>query len=64
MSEEIPEFMHKLVAATGVPNCYLCKNRIMGAHLDYMDKDRNPQKVCVGCCYKAIDVYIAKLHGE
>lgn len=48
-----------MVEATGVPHCFICQKRIVGAHVDYMDTDRIPRKVCVGCVFQSIDYYIA-----
>ncbi len=57
-SEYVQNMMKQMVAATGVPSCFVCGDRIVGAHLDYMDMGRTPRKVCVGCAYKALDYYI------
>jgi hypothetical protein len=57
-SEYVSKMMAQMVEATGVPVCFLCNKRIVGAHIDYMDKDRIPRKICVGCVFQALDYYI------
>ncbi len=54
----VETMMAKMIAATGMPTCFICGERIVGAHLDYMDSSRIPRKICIGCCYKALDYYI------
>lgn len=49
--------MEKMLAAAHIPSCMICHARIVGAHIDYMDKNRVPRKVCTGCIFKAIDFY-------
>lgn len=67
-NEYIKNMIGKMVEATGVPTCFICGKRIVGAHVDYMDKNRVPRKVCVGCVFEALDYYInakeKRLHGE
>ncbi|MEM3416394.1 MAG: hypothetical protein QW719_03590 [Candidatus Micrarchaeaceae archaeon] len=57
-SEYLQKTINDLISATGVPVCFICGKRIVGAHLDYIDKDREPRKICIGCAYKAIDYYL------
>lgn len=57
-NEHMSKMIGQMMAATGVPSCFLCGKRIVGAHIDYMDKDRTPQKVCVGCIFQALDYYL------
>ena len=57
-NEYIANMINQMVEATGVPLCFICNKRIVGAHIDYMDKDRIPRKICIGCAYQAIDYYI------
>lgn len=63
-SDYINNMMKQMVEATGVPACFICHQRIVGGHLDYMDIGRTPRKVCVGCALTAIDYYIKLLNGE
>jgi hypothetical protein len=57
-SDYAQKLMAQMVEATGVPNCFICGKRIVGAHVDYMDKDRTPRKICIGCTFKSIDYYL------
>ena len=59
---EANEYMNKIIGqmidAQGVPTCFICGKRIIGMHIDYMDKDRVPRKVCIGCVFTALDFYL------
>lgn len=57
-SEYLDKIIGQMVEATGVPSCFICGKRIVGAHVDYMDQSRIPRKVCVGCVFQAIDYYV------
>lgn len=57
-SEYVNKMMAQMIEATGVPTCFICGKRIVGAHIDYMDKDRIPRKICIGCVFQALDYYI------
>ncbi|MEM4097979.1 MAG: hypothetical protein QXS81_04765 [Candidatus Micrarchaeaceae archaeon] len=57
-SEYLQKTMNELISAAGMPICFICGKRIVGAHLDYIDKDREPRKICIGCAYIAIDYYL------
>ena len=57
-SEYLKKMMGQLVEASGVPTCFICGSRITGMHIDYMDKDRIPRKICIGCVYKTVDYYL------
>ena len=57
-SEYMQKMMKQMVEATGVPSCFICGARIVGAHIDYMDKDRVPRKICIRCTYQALDYFI------
>ena len=70
--EETNEYLNKMVGqmidAPGVPTCFICGKRIVGMHIDYMDKDRVPRKVCIGCVFTAVDFYLnereKRMHPE
>lgn len=38
--------------------CWICRKPIVGGVIDFLDKNRNPQKVCISCTLKAIDYYV------
>ena len=57
-SEYLNKIIGQMVEATGVPSCFICGKRIVGAHVDYMDQSRIQRKVCVGCVFQAIDYYV------
>lgn len=48
----------QLMDVSGIPLCFICKKRISGMGIDYLDKDRVPRKVCVGCIFTALDFYL------
>ncbi len=58
IAETAQKAMQRAMEGTGIPTCYICGKPIIGAHIDYIDKDRNPRKICIGCCYLAIDYYL------
>jgi hypothetical protein len=66
--EETNEYLNRMVGqmidATGVPTCFICGKRIVGMHIDYMDKDRVPRKVCIGCVFTALDFYLNEREGR
>ena len=57
-SEYVNKMMAQMIEATGVPTCFICGKRIVGAHIDYMDNNRIPRKICIGCVFQALDYYI------
>ncbi|MEM0147886.1 MAG: hypothetical protein QW139_02610 [Candidatus Micrarchaeaceae archaeon] len=57
-SEYLQKTMNELMSVAGMPVCFICGKRIIGVHLDYIDENREPRKVCIGCAYKAIDYYL------
>ena len=48
----------QLMDVSGIPLCFICKKRISGMGIDYLDKDRVPRKVCIGCVFTALDFYL------
>ena len=60
--EQTNEYLSKMVGqmmdTTGIPMCFVCGKRIVGMHIDYMDKNRVPRKVCIGCVFTALDFYL------
>ena len=70
--EEANEYINRMVGqmidATGVPTCFICGKRIVGMHIDYLDKDRVPRKICIGCVFTALDFYLnergKRMHPE
>jgi hypothetical protein len=59
-SEYLTSITKQMMEATGVPSCFVCGKRIIGMHLDYIDHDRNPRKVCIGCTFIALDFYLSE----
>ena len=59
-SEYLNNMVTTIIEASGVPTCFICSKRIVGAHIDYIDIDRVPRKVCAGCILLAIDFFIAE----
>jgi hypothetical protein len=55
----LTNMMGQLIEASGVPLCFICGKRIIGAHIDYMDKNRMPRKICIGCTFLSLDYYIS-----
>ena len=65
---EANEYMNRMVGqmidATGVPTCFIFGKRIVGMHIDYMDKNRVPRKICIGCVFTALDFYLNEREGR
>ena len=57
-NEYLNGVVKQMMDATGMPACFICGKRIVGMHIDYMDKDRVPKKVCIGCVFTALDFYL------
>ena len=57
-TDNMETMINRVVEASGVPKCYICGNRIVGVHIDYINTERIPVKICISCIFKALDYYI------
>ncbi len=49
---------------SGIKKCIIFGDPIMGANIDLIDNNRNPQKVCMPCVFLAVDYYISYKNGQ
>lgn len=54
----LEKIIGKAVSASGIPLCRVCGERIVGVHVDYIDSNREPCKICVPCIFRALDFYL------